>query len=644
MPHETTYGKSPSSYDSPKNSNMTEEEDLYGKVLIDLSEREVWETRQDTFYQMRNHGLRRKNKPYPGASDMHFPLVDNTIRKMIPFYYAQYSAQDLVAKFIAGVDINEELRSKTGDVEQWFDYKMKEETNFEDELMVLVDYMLQTGHGILKTRWNIERKEVEFDAVDPLYIIVPGYTKSLEQADRITEVIHYSTREYMSLSDEYRKDDDLVTAISQYEAWSYFEKDDSRYDREGITRGHRDQIIIWNTYVKRTDGDWDVHYYSPNAPDRPVRDSFVLPYKHGMSPYTDFLHEKKEKRFYESRGISELLGVYELSATKMWNLKLDAMNYYNNPIYTVDGQPSGNMGNLNMRPGQVFPNNLRRVDSGAPAISWDEEIQRTQIVAEDTAQVPDFGVGDKYGKVAGAGGSSKTATEVNAIGQMVNTGVDLKARLFRRSLTKVYTQAWSLYQQYHKDEDVDVMIEENRVTISKDQMNADYRINPSGAPDSWDKDRMYSKAVNRFQMLSGNQYTDQGQLAKDLMEYDEVGLSKRLYVDPNNVAAEEAEDEAIEIGALLLQGHPAIVKPSDDDYTRIMVLATKLISMAQNQEQPTNPQSVQMIQQHMEEHFMNFAQKDSQASQQLREQVEQMFAEALGIPPEGEQPQGGMPQ
>ena len=624
--YNTLYGGGPN--DSTSNQNLNPEEDLYGKVLIDLTEREVWETRQDTFYQMRNHGLRRKNKPWSGASDMHYPLIDNTIRKMLPFYYAQFATQDLVAKFVAGPEVDDELRAKTANVEMWFDYKIKEETNFEDELMILIDYMLQTGHGIMKTRWNPDTSQVEYDAVDPLYIIVPGYTRSLETADRITEVIQYSTREYMS-HPEYNQDPDLIKAISQYEAWSYFEKDDSRYDREGITRGHRDQIIIWNTYVKRPDGGYNVHYYSPNAPDRPVRPSFELPYNHGMAPYTDFLHEKKEKRYYESRGIAELLGVYELSATKMWNLKLDAMAYYNNPIYTVDGQPSGNMGNLNMRPGQVFPNNLRRVDQGGPAISWDQEIQRTQIVAEDTAQVPDFGIGDKYSQAAGGGGEKPTATQVNAVMQMTNTGVDLKSRLFRRSLTKLYKQSFSLYQQYHENE-TDVVVDDQSVSISKDELQADYRITPSGAPDSWDKDRMYSKALNRYNILRGNEYTDQGQLTKDLMENDEVGLSKRLYVDPNQVAAEEAEDEAIEIGALLMQGHPAIVKPSDNDAVRIMVLATKIISMAQNQEQPTNPQALVMLQQHMEEHFLNLAQKDSQVAAELREQVKAMFAEQLG--------------
>jgi hypothetical protein len=82
------------------NNILTKEEELFSKVMSDLTDRETWESRQETYYRMRNHGLRRKNKPYPGASDMHFPLIDNTIRKLIPFYFAQYSANDAAANLM----------------------------------------------------------------------------------------------------------------------------------------------------------------------------------------------------------------------------------------------------------------------------------------------------------------------------------------------------------------------------------------------------------------------------------------------------------------------------------------------------------------------------------------------------------------
>ena len=75
---------------------------------------------------------------WSGASDMHYPLIDNTIRKLLPFYYAQFASQDLVAKFVAGPQVDDELRAKTANVEQWFDYKIKEQ-NITNYIKLIAD-------------------------------------------------------------------------------------------------------------------------------------------------------------------------------------------------------------------------------------------------------------------------------------------------------------------------------------------------------------------------------------------------------------------------------------------------------------------------------------------------------------------------
>ena len=76
---------------------MRDRDKLNAEVLQDLADRSVWDTRQRMFYEMRHHGLRRKNKPWPGASDVHFPLVDTTISELKPAYFQQLFATDLIA-------------------------------------------------------------------------------------------------------------------------------------------------------------------------------------------------------------------------------------------------------------------------------------------------------------------------------------------------------------------------------------------------------------------------------------------------------------------------------------------------------------------------------------------------------------------
>jgi FMN phosphatase YigB (HAD superfamily) len=53
-------------------------------IMAALTARKHWEQRQATWYQMRHDGLRRRNKPWPNAADMHYPLADGIIEKLKP--------------------------------------------------------------------------------------------------------------------------------------------------------------------------------------------------------------------------------------------------------------------------------------------------------------------------------------------------------------------------------------------------------------------------------------------------------------------------------------------------------------------------------------------------------------------------------
>ena len=61
---------------------------LYSQVCDDIRSRQQWLSRQGTWYAMRHNGLRRQHKPWPGASDLHYPLADTIIEKLKPFIVA----------------------------------------------------------------------------------------------------------------------------------------------------------------------------------------------------------------------------------------------------------------------------------------------------------------------------------------------------------------------------------------------------------------------------------------------------------------------------------------------------------------------------------------------------------------------------
>ena len=49
------------------------DEELFEKIVDDIDARKEWANKQPLWHKLRRDGIRRTNKPYPNASDKHFP-------------------------------------------------------------------------------------------------------------------------------------------------------------------------------------------------------------------------------------------------------------------------------------------------------------------------------------------------------------------------------------------------------------------------------------------------------------------------------------------------------------------------------------------------------------------------------------------
>src|SRR4051794_5648773 len=74
---------------------------LFDQAQEVIHSRGEWERKQRMYYLMRHDGLRRRNKPFPTAADLHFPLIDMNIRKAKPFWTAQATSTERLASFVA---------------------------------------------------------------------------------------------------------------------------------------------------------------------------------------------------------------------------------------------------------------------------------------------------------------------------------------------------------------------------------------------------------------------------------------------------------------------------------------------------------------------------------------------------------------
>jgi len=596
---------------------MRDRDKLNAEVLQDLADRSVWDTRQRMFYEMRHHGLRRKNKPWPGASDIHFPLVDTTISELKPAYFQQLFATDLIAQF---VPTSPQVAEFTTAAAQWFDHRVKQMTNLETEVLSAVDSMLMCGTGILKVLWDYSSKRLKYYTVDPQHFVVPAWTRDIADADRICHISVYSIDAYKR--QKHLKQDKAILdqIVGSYNADAGdMNTEAAKYEREGLTFPEQDKIIVWEVYNRCPDtGQWIICTYSPTSPDIDLRPPMKVPYNHGKPPFIAFNYEIKDPGFYSSRGVVELQAVFEAELTKLQNEKMDCMTLFNRPLYRAE-RDMPNTGNLRLTPGSILPYGIQPVMHQAPPISFDTQMNVMREIAQNRVSTPDFGLTQSLQNT-----ERRTATEIQAIGGLYQQSSDLRMRIFRIALGNLYRMSWSILLQYDKSS-LNYWYLDTAQEIPQEALHEQYNIQPTGSADGVNKQLLMQKAITRFQMFANDPYIDQGQLRKTILESDDATLVKRLYVDPQLTQSSQAEDQANEITFLRL-GFPALVKDSDDHLIHIQTVMGYITNRADTGA-PPEPAEGQFLEQHISEHLEKLKEADPKTGRQVEQELKNLFAQ-----------------
>lgn len=568
---------------------MLSQKQSYDAVLQDLSDRKTWEERQRVWYQMRHTGIPRRNKPFPGAANLHYPLSDSHIGKLVPFYFAQVYSSDLLASFIAQQPQAEQL---TRDAAVWFDWVLNNRSNWFEEILATIDTALMAGHAPLKIGIDLPHRRLRFDAIEPVYFVTPRTTVDLETCPRWTHIIQLDVEGYKA-NPNLAQDAELIARIKG-------RPDDSRaqekYTREGLTHGSQDdQIVLWEIYQRTKDGIV-VQTVAPNAPHEKIRDPYRLGPEYGPTGgFVIFPLEHKDKGYYASRGVVERVAGFETYLSRLWNEKADAMAFLNRPLFTSDN-PLQNAAEIRFRPGDYVPNGLRSVPMGSPPIDFDNEMMQVRGLSEYTIAMPDYGIG-----ASEQGKDKRTATEVQAIGSLMGVSVDLKARIFRRALGKVYRIAWALARQ-HLSSELAIYAQGRAMQIGPEALQAMYEIEPDGSPDGWNKEQRVQRAYQRMQLFQQNPYVKQEELTRDALAEDSPQLAQRIWKDPQQAQQDALIAQArglAEVGLNLhLQGG-------------------------------ADPRSDAAIQQAIQQRIQALGQLNPQAAQGLQQELQQMAAQAL---------------
>lgn len=589
----------------------------HDEILSALRDRKNWEDKQATYYQLRHDGLRRRNKPWPNAADLHFPLVDTLIEKTKPGYVGQIFATETVASFTAVQQDFQPFQSAAG---QWFDYQLKQESNFEEEITIAVDKMLMGGKGLLKTFWNADDEKLTFESVDPKDLIVPPWTNKVQTADWLVHVQRFSKHAYARLPG-FKNDQATIDKLAGARGEDSFLADNLRFQREGITKATSDsEIVVWEVFERTQDNKVTVRTYSPADPKTELRPEFGLPYNQGEFadkkqpfPFFELNGETKDRGYYSPRGIAERTAPFEAKLCKDWNTDSDYKTFSTAPqFFAPNGIP--NTANLKMVPGQILPFPIQAVT--LPPVPPDLMLgmQTTRQVAQELIGVIDYGATGQSNP-----NDRKTATEVNLIGNVMGQSTDLRARTFRRELTYGLKLAWSILVQY-RAQALSYFFLDELMQLPVEAIQGKYRIELNGSGDNNNRQLQLQKAVARHNMHQGKPWVDQIELTKSVLEADDPRLVKRLVINQGSQNAMQVEDQAQEISILLL-GFPAEVRPTDDDASHLASLFG-FLERRVKLGQPIGPETLMLMAQHAQQHE---AQGRKKQPQQWQQQVAPQF-------------------
>lgn len=613
---------------------------LHASILSNLEDRHVWEQRQVQLYDMRHRGLRRKYKPFPTASDLHWPLIDTNIEKLKPLYFQQIIGADTVSSFISR---RTQDPSYATIAERWFDYQLKECSNFQDVALSWIDFGLMAGRSVLKPSWDFKKKQLKFEAIPTLYSLAPNYAKTFDDMDWWIHVMPMSVDAY-ERDGRYNTSQEVIDQIKGGgggDSKSLQEVEErNRKLREGITYSSKDdQVIVWEVY-RRVQDKIVVLTYSPAAPELDLRPQKYLPFDHGQLPGIDFAYETTDGGWYSPRGVADILAPFEVSLCNTWNHKHDAMAFFNRPMFKAEREMP-NTGNLRLNPGGVLPYGLAPVPMQQSSVDFDEEMTMTRSVAEQRVANPDYGMGQVINTR-----DRRTAAEINAVQAQGQQSGDLRARCFRISLSKVYRMAYSLLIQYNRDA-LAYRFNEETGAAPKDALHKDYDIEPKGGLNETNRQMKMVAATNRLQLLRGSAFWNQAELEKNVVELDEPSLIKRAFQDPNAKKQSEAADEMTIVPSLVL-GLPVPIQPGQDYMTRIGILMGFLQNALQTH-MPLPPTASQAITNRIQAMLGALEQQNVNGARQLRKSVEDFlhhsgFAPQPGAPGMPPPPPGAAPQ
>ena len=307
----------------------------------DFKSRTEWTQHIKAWQDLALQVVTEKSYPWPGAANVKYPLLSTACMQFAARAYPSLvpSNGEIVKATVIGRDPQGTKGQKAERVSTYISYQcMRELTYWEEEMDKLLIMLPVTGCLFKKTYFNKQNDVIDSKLIMPLNLVVNYWTKRIEEAERVSEILEMSPRVlkekqlqeiYLDVDlgpaptpAQYDEDgnvvsDEQTTPYEIIEQHTYYDLDDDGYAEPVIVTFERHSGKILRVAIRYYQED-----VKRNAKDKITQITPICMYtKYGFVPSFD-------GGFYDV-GFGKLLGPLNESVNTLINQLLDSGTQYN---------------------------------------------------------------------------------------------------------------------------------------------------------------------------------------------------------------------------------------------------------------------------------------------------------------------------
>jgi chaperonin GroES len=181
-----------------KENKLTEiSEQVLQGFKKDLESRTHWIDSVDTWIELAMQVSKEKSFPWPGASNVKYPLISTAAMQFAARAYPTLVPSDgqVVKGTVIGKDQDGEKEERASRIGMYMSYQvMKQMDNWEEDMDKLLIMLPIVGTVFKKTFYDKASDKIKSYVVSPKNLVVNYWARSLDDAERVSEIIEMPKR------------------------------------------------------------------------------------------------------------------------------------------------------------------------------------------------------------------------------------------------------------------------------------------------------------------------------------------------------------------------------------------------------------------------------------------------------------------